>query len=138
MKQAMRALDARWNRGRLREWWNRNAVLGGGWGEFLGRIDAVPANAVVLDLGAGEATLRTRAPHARYIAMDRGIGHAGWDYSALDVVADALSIPLRAHSVDMVVCKQVLEHVPEPVTLLREVARILRPGGTLLLSTNQQ
>jgi SAM-dependent methyltransferase len=138
IRDLVRAADARFTGGRVRQWWNRNAILGGGWGEFLDRIDDVAPGSVVVDLGAGEATLRSRVRHARYIAVDRGIGHAGWDYSALDVVADASQVPLRARSVDLVVCKQVLEHVPEPIALLREVARILAPGGTLLLSTNQQ
>jgi SAM-dependent methyltransferase len=111
--------------------------LGGGWGEFADRIRAVPPGSTVLDLGAGEAELRHELQHTRYIALDRGIGHAGWDYSRLDVVADASAIPLRERSVDAIVCKQVLEHVPEPIALLREASRVLTRGGFVLLSTNQ-
>lgn len=137
MKDLVRALDRRLLGGRARRWWLRNAVLGGGWGEFLDVVAGVPRGALVLDLGAGEATLRARVPHARYIAIDRGIGHAGWDYSALDAVADAQRIPLRGASVDLVVCKQVLEHVSDPLALLTQVHRVLKPGGRVLLSTNQ-
>lgn len=46
--------------------------------------------------------------------------------------------PLAAfsdNSFDYVVCFQVIEHVQDDQALLAELARILRPGGTLLLST---
>lgn len=132
-----RALDERYLGGRARDWWLRHGVLGGRWGEFLDELDAIPADAVVLDHGAGEATLRGRLPGRRYFALDMGVGHGGWDYSALDVVGDVMRLPLRDRSVDVVVSKQVLEHVPEPVATLREIARVLRPGGRVLLSTNQ-
>jgi len=39
-------------------------------------------------------------------------------------------------SFDVVLCTQVLEHVPDPAAVLAECARVLRPGGTLLLSTH--
>lgn len=138
MKARIRALDDRLLHGRFRRWWLKNAVLGGGWGEFMASIEAAPPGARVLDLGAGEAELRARLPHVNYIAVDRGVGHGGWDYSRLDAVADAQAIPLASDTFDVVICKQVLEHVPDPILLLREAARVLRPGGVILLSTNQQ
>ena len=138
MKRTARALDERYLGGRARRWWNRNAVLGGGWGDFLGAIDTVEPGSVVLDIGAGEATLRARVKDARYIAIDRGIGHAGWDYSGLDAVGDAGCIPLADATCDLVVSKQVLEHLPDPARAVREIARVCRPGGLVVLSTNQQ
>lgn len=136
-KARLRSLDERLTGGALRRWYATNAVLGSVWGEFIAMVEAVPAGARVLDLGAGEATLRARLDHARYIAIDRGIGHAGWDYSALDVVGDASSIPVADGTFDLVICKQVLEHVVDPIALLREAARVLVDDGVLLLSTNQ-
>ena len=44
-------------------------------------------------------------------------------------------LPAPDASFDVVVCPGVLEHAPDPVCALREVARLLRPGGTLLLTT---
>lgn len=137
VKDRLRALDRRYFDGALRRWMYRNTILGGHWGDYLDDVTRLSDGAVVLDLGAGEADLRARLPRARYIALDRGIGHAGWDYSKLDVVADATAIPLAGASVDLIVCKQVLEHIPEPVRLLEEVRRVLHPGGRILLSTNQ-
>src|SRR5262249_24612505 len=39
-------------------------------------------------------------------------------------------------SYDIVLCSQVLEHVDDPVQAVRELARALRPGGRLLLTTH--
>ena len=50
---------------------------------------------------------------------------------------DGRSIPADDASVDVVYCKQVLEHVEERAPLIADVARVLRPGGLFLGSTSQ-
>jgi SAM-dependent methyltransferase len=52
----------------------------------------------------------------------------------VDFVGDARVLPVAEGSVDVVLCTQVIEHVPEPVRVLQEIFRVLRPGGTLILS----
>ncbi|MCX7702846.1 MAG: class I SAM-dependent methyltransferase [Planctomycetota bacterium] len=56
--------------------------------------------------------------------------------SAIDVYGSALDIPFKSESFDAVVCFQVLEHLPEPARAVSEMARCLKPGGHLILSTN--
>lgn len=52
----------------------------------------------------------------------------------LDLVADLNEpFPLPDASFDTVLCSDVLEHIAEPQAFLRETARVLKPGGTLLL-----
>lgn len=51
-----------------------------------------------------------------------------------DIVADGACLPLATGAVDTVVCLETLEHVVDPQQVVREMARVLRPGGTLLLS----
>jgi SAM-dependent methyltransferase len=53
---------------------------------------------------------------------------------APDVVGDGAHIPLRAAALDGVVCLETLEHVRDPLEVMRELARVLCAGGVLLLS----
>jgi len=49
-------------------------------------------------------------------------------------VAEGTQLPLETASLDLVVANMYLHHVPEPLLALREMVRILRPGGQLVLS----
>lgn len=44
-------------------------------------------------------------------------------------VADAMALDFPDQSVDVVICSQVYEHVPEPARMMGEIGRILAPGG---------
>jgi len=52
-----------------------------------------------------------------------------------DLVCDAAAVALRDATVDVVVCSELLEHLADPDSALAEIARVLRPGGVLILST---
>jgi ubiquinone/menaquinone biosynthesis C-methylase UbiE len=49
------------------------------------------------------------------------------------VTADLTRLPFADESFDGVTCGYVLEHLPDPLTGLMEIARVLRPGGRMLL-----
>jgi SAM-dependent methyltransferase len=114
---------------------NRDAWVAG----IAGRL---PAGARILDVGAGQCRYRRLFAHCDYKAQDFAgyTGTAGgelkedWRYGELDYVCDAASIPVADGSFDAVLCTEVLEHVPEPVGVLREIGRILRPGGQAFIS----
>jgi SAM-dependent methyltransferase len=53
---------------------------------------------------------------------------------SVDVVGDARSMPFCDASMDVVLITQVLEHIPDPIAVIGEIRRVLKPGGTLLLS----
>lgn len=89
--------------------------------------------AVVLDAGAGECSFRDRFSRQRYVGIDLGIGNAAWNYSGLDAIADLNAVPFRAAVFDAVVNIVTLEHVREPLRVLAELCRVLKPGGSLLL-----
>jgi SAM-dependent methyltransferase len=95
--------------------------------------DRLKEGQVVLDAGAGEARHRMYFPKARYIALDAGYGDRTWDYSKLDICGDLETLPLRNASIDCVLCMVVLEHTRNPRRVLLEFARVLKPGGMLLM-----
>lgn len=97
----------------------------------------IPTEGWVLDAGAGEGRFQQYFAHTRYVGVDVAIGSTDWDYSNLDVIADLMNLPFPFSTFDAVVCTQVLEHVPEPSRVLREIARVLKPGGRLYLSAPQ-
>lgn len=54
-----------------------------------------------------------------------------------DVFAVAGVLPFANESFDTVLCTQMLDDVPEPVVVLDEIRRVLKPGGKLILTINQ-
>lgn len=98
----------------------------------------VPNGTRVLDVGAGSCPYRGLFAHCDYRTQDlaplRGeqLRHGG--YGALDFVSDVTAIPVPDGSFGVVLCTEVLEHHPEPIRVVYELARILQPGGTLVLT----
>jgi SAM-dependent methyltransferase len=93
----------------------------------------------VLDIGAGSAPYRRFFKQCFYRTHDFGglnneqlRGRKG--YSNIDIISDINNIPVPTSSVDVVLCTEVIEHVPEPIAAVQEMGRLLRPGGLLLLS----
>jgi SAM-dependent methyltransferase len=99
--------------------------------------ERVPAGSLVLDLGAGEGWYRGHFPDRRYYAVDLALGDRRWDYGGLDILADLHRLPFREGVADAVLTTQTLEHLVDPGEYLLEIARVLRPGGTLHLTAPQ-
>jgi SAM-dependent methyltransferase len=97
----------------------------------------VPSGALVLDLGAGECRYKRLFNHCDYKAQDfasyegtsGGLLKDSWNYGKIDYVCDASAVPVPDGHFDAVLCTEVLEHVPEPIRVLQEISRILKPGG---------
>ena len=99
---------------------------------------------VVLDVGCGTgwfaAGLRRALPDGgtRVIGADLSAGmlRRARDAGAWPLLqADATQLPLRTGSVDVVVCRGVLHHLPDVPAALREWRRVLRPGGAVVVAS---
>jgi len=89
----------------------------------------------VLDAGAGDCKYKTLFVGAAYTATDFLQVDKPYDLAALDMVSDLHHLAVADATYDVVICSQVLEHLPEPTTVLDELNRVLKPGGRLWLST---
>lgn len=66
-------------------------------------------------------------------AMLREAARAGRDRDGALLLADAAALPLRASTLDAVFAAGLVAHLPDPAGTLREIARVVRPGGVLAL-----
>lgn len=113
-----------------------------GWIETV--LKQIPAGNRILDAGAGEQQFKRFCNHLRYVAQDfarydgkgdgRGLQTAGWDQKGLDIVCDITAIPEPDGCFDVILCTEVFEHLPNPLLALKEFARLLRPGGQLIIT----
>jgi SAM-dependent methyltransferase len=83
---------------------------------------------VVLDLGAGLRPFAGLIP-GRTIALDHR------SRPDIDLIGDAHRLPFADATVDAIVCTEVFEHLIDPPAAARELIRVLRPGGRLVLTT---
>jgi SAM-dependent methyltransferase len=87
----------------------------------------------VLDAGAGKAPFRRLFDHLTYETADFG-QVAKKAYAPIDYRCDLTAIPVPDSTYDLVLCTQVMEHVPDPLAVLREFHRVLKPGGQAWLT----
>jgi SAM-dependent methyltransferase len=112
----------------------------------------VPAPVRVLDLGcgAGRHAFQALRLGARVVALDTDLGELAQVSamvaamteagevpavgSAACVAGDATAMPFPDGSFDVVIAAEVLEHIPADQAALREISRVLAPGGTVAVT----
>ncbi|MBO0694190.1 MAG: class I SAM-dependent methyltransferase [Acidimicrobiaceae bacterium] len=105
--------------------------LGAGGGRHA--FEAMRRGAVVTALDADPAEIKgTAAMMAALATEDRATCANGGVGTA--VVADALRLPLPTASFDRVIAAEVLEHITDDRSAIAELARVLRPGGTMAVT----
>ena len=115
-------------------WFRRHLVVYRWWRSFVVGAD-------VLEAGCGEGygadALAGSARRVVGVELDAAAAaHAARTYPSVPVVrADLAALPVADASVDVVATSQVYEHLHDQAGFLAACHRVLRPGGTLLLST---
>jgi SAM-dependent methyltransferase len=103
----------------------------------------LPDGALILDVGCGDGF---------HLDLIKRYGRPGWRVVGVDLDARAVQrararglevqlgtvdqTALPEHSVDLALCIQTIEHVGDPPALLRSVGRLLKPGGRLMIVTD--
>jgi ubiquinone/menaquinone biosynthesis C-methylase UbiE len=93
---------------------------------------------IVLDLGAGRGAVPQmdfRGRVQQVIGIDPDPRVVDNPYLDQGIAGTGESMPFPDASFDLVVCDNVLEHISEPAAVLREVARVLKPGGRFIAKT---
>lgn len=111
-------------------------------------LEEVTSATVWLDLGCGWQLLREWLPNGeadqsrlsglarRLVGIDAVVNDLSRNPYVHDKVAgNILALPFRDNSFNLVTAQMVVEHLQRPVELLREVRRVLQPGGKLLFLT---
>lgn len=109
-------------------------------GRTAREVERLPEGAVVLDAAAGTglaaAALIEREPGVRVVAVDLSWGLldvARRRAGVASVRGDVAALPLVDAVVDVVVCVSAAAYFRDPDSVLAEFARVLRPGGELVL-----
>ncbi len=135
------------------EWHSSQARLLGWWREERGKSESSsvakwkPTNSCLqryldldnvngeggdlLDIGCGEGQRCRHFFTKKYMGIDPFVHFEQYPFDFIRGVGERL--PFRAESFDVVLLVEVLDHVMDPTTVLREALRVLRPNGALFL-----
>jgi SAM-dependent methyltransferase len=115
----------------LRYWWLARVI-----DEEVARLDHAP---VIVDVGCDRGIIKRFIPpikDARWIGLDIDINRPDVELAKYDerIQADFdEGLPVPDSTADIAICSHVLEHLPRPEFTMREINRILKPGGILLV-----
>jgi SAM-dependent methyltransferase len=122
---------------RLQRFWHRNKI------DVLRTLVGADRVDVVLEVGCGSGNLLldSALPARTAVGVDPSLPalkfcmsrRRGPQFHFSRAAGERL--PFRDGCVDLVVLVEVIEHLPEPALTLRQIARVLRPGGRLVMTT---
>lgn len=108
------------------------------------KLKELPPGLKILDAGAGELRNKAFCEHLYYVSQDiceydgtgdkTGLQTGHWDTQNIDIISDITSIPVDSETFDVVLCSEVLEHLPDPFQALNELVRVVKQGGKLIFT----
>jgi SAM-dependent methyltransferase len=101
-----------------------------------GKLTRVTLDRFIAAHATSRRTLDIGAQNGPYAALfPARIGLDIKPGNGVRIIGDAQALGIRDNSVPVILCTEVLEHLPEPQRAIDEMYRVLEPGGTLLLTT---
>jgi SAM-dependent methyltransferase len=101
---------------------------------------------VLLDIGAGMSPFKEIALDSLWIYRSQdfgkyvpetkkfpGLQSESWPYPAHDFLCDILEIPGTSIA-DLILCTEVLEHIPNPIAALKKMKELTKPGGIIIIT----
>lgn len=96
-------------------------------------LEAAPnLKGMLLDVGCGNKPYRTILNCEKHVGVD--VASSPHDNAHFDYTYDGLTLGFDEATFDSVMCTEVLEHCKDPRRLMREISRVLRPGGHALVT----
>ncbi len=95
----------------------------------------------ILDIGTADGlmlyNLKNTFPNATCVGIEyaRDLMACGESKMIHLIQGDALVLPIKDNSFDVVIATAIIEHVPEPIQLVREAFRVLRKNGIFIVTT---
>ena len=114
--------------------WHAEAFARDNW--VKAQAETLAKGSSVLDAGAGASKYRPYFSHCDYKTQDfcKYEGPLVKYLQPIDHVCEITDIPMPDNSLDAILCTEVIEHVVDPMAVLNEFHRLLKPGGKLLLT----
>ncbi len=122
-------------------WWRHDGEFAALHWLAASRAEHIPAaarpDAVLVDLACGGGLMGPYVGRLGYRHVGVDIGHSGLllarEHGVTPVLGSVLQVPLADGCADVVLAGEILEHVADHAGVLAECARLLRPGGVLVL-----
>ena len=115
----------------LRYWWMHSVIED--------EVKDLDRSVKIVDVGCDRGIIKRFIPtikNAHWIGLDIITDREGLDAARYDEIHQCdfdEGLPLPDNSAEIVICSHVLEHLPRPEFTMGELARILKPGGMLLV-----
>jgi SAM-dependent methyltransferase len=103
--------------------------------EFIKKEQLPPAR--ILDIGCGTGWSAWVLANAGYSVVGADLNPEAFEVAPMPNMklqkANIMSLPFQSESFDIVACYQLLEHIPKPEQALREMLRMVRPNGMIVV-----